>query len=238
MTHRVFSRNASSSRAIPVKTMLSQVWNDPAMPEYWGANKSGMQAGGAILGPRKDVIKFVWKTAAKAACVAAWSMMKLGLHKQWANRVLEPWQFIHVIVTATEWDNFMELRYHNDAQPEIFALARAVKIARTVSKPKELKHGEWHLPYITEAERNEYDLKTLQKMSTARCCRVSYLKHDGTKPNVEDDLKLYDRLVGSRPLHASPLEHIATPSRGDNTWSGNLRGWVQYRKQVEKEHGL
>jgi hypothetical protein len=44
MTHRVFSRNASSSRAVPVKRMIEDVMADPAVPLFWGKNQKGMQA--------------------------------------------------------------------------------------------------------------------------------------------------------------------------------------------------
>lgn len=236
MTHRVFSRNASSSRAIPVKTMLSQVWNDPAMPTYWGSNKPGMQAGKA-LGPLKSGLQsLLWKTSAKVACIFAWAMMKGGLHKQWANRILEPWQYIHVILTSTEWDNFMELRDHPDAQPEILELARRIKNAMETSTPTVLQEDEWHLPYVNEEEQKMYHLDDLMKISVARCCRVSYLKHDGTKSSMIEDLKLFDRLVGAKPWHSSPLEHQATPMRSKTKFSGNLRGWYQYRKLFEKEN--
>jgi len=233
-THRVFSRNASSSRAIPVKTMLKQVWNDPAMPLRLGSNKPGMQSGESLDGWRASVATTLWKSAAKAACIFAWGMMKVGLHKQWANRVLEPWQYIHVIVTSTEWDNFFSLRIHEDAQPEIAYLAKLMQSAITDSVPQLLSDAEWHLPYVTSREAGLYPIDVLCKLASARCCRVSYLKHDGSSPPVSDDITLYDRLVGSEPLHASPLEHIATPLADANAWTGNLRGWFQYRKHVEQ----
>src|SRR5690606_30080072 len=106
MTHRAFSRNASSSRAIPVHKMLSQVWNDPATPIHWGASRPGMQAREELKGWKRKAAQAIWKLAGRAACVFAWGAMKLGLHKQVANRILEPWQYIHVVVTATDWDNF------------------------------------------------------------------------------------------------------------------------------------
>ena len=110
MTHRVFSRSASSSRAIPISKIISQVWNDPAMPVYWGANVSGMQANEELTGWKLSAAKFIWKTSAKVACIFAYGFDKIGLHKQIGNRILEPWQYINVIVTSTEWDNFFDLR--------------------------------------------------------------------------------------------------------------------------------
>lgn len=253
LTHRVFSRNASSSRAIPVKKMIAQVWNDPAMPVHWGKNQPGMQAHTELSGWRRTLTRAAWRTAAKVAAGFAWVMDKCGAHKQLVNRVLEPFQIIHVIVTATEWDNFFELRAHPDAQPEIRVLAEAMLEARKRSIPALLsednkKSEGWHLPYVTWAERMEYadQPRYLAKLSAARCARVSYLTHDGKQPDPEKDLALYERLVGSRPLHASPVEHQAFPdvfrAEGDldDGWMaqnlhGNFVGWVQYRKIVELE---
>lgn len=250
MTHRVFSRNASSSRAIPVAKMIAQVWNDPAMPVHWGKNQSGMQAREELSGVKLWVAKFAWRTAAKAAAGIAWGMDKVGLHKQVANRILEPFQIIHVIVTASEWSNFFELRHHKDADPNIFALADAMRCASAASIP--VSRGDnsfsaycWHLPYVTSAERAKHvnDPLYLAKLSAARCARVSYLTHDGQEPDPKKDLALYERLVGSRPLHASPVEHQANPDRhpvGEREgWMaphmhGNFTGWCQFRKVVER----
>lgn len=237
MTHRVFSRNASSSRAIPVARMRSDVWNNPAMPIHWGRNQKGMQAKGELTGIKLAVAKSVWKTAGKAACVFSWMFEKVGLHKQIANRILEPWQFIHVVLTATDFDNWDELRDHEDAQPEIQSLAKKMKFESRRSIPVVRYPGNgvysWHLPYVSVHERENYDIETLTKISTARCCRVSYLKHDGKDPLVSEDLALYDRLVGMRPLHASPLEHLAKVADSPFARSGNFRGWLQHREAVE-----
>ena len=235
MTHRVMSRNASSSRAIPVMKILAAIWNDPAMPIHWGANQSGMQAKAELSDFKAYVAENLWRGAGKVACAFAYGMTKLGLHKQVANRITEPWQHISVIVTATEWDNFFALRDHTDAQPEIRALAVEMKIAMEESEPRELQMGEWHLPYVFDHEREAYPLDMLRKLSAARCARVSYLTHDGLIPNVENDVKLHDRLVASDPIHASPVEHQATPA-GNGLFYKNFRGWVQYRFEVEKQN--
>lgn len=44
MTHRMFSKNSASSRAIPFEKFVEQIMTNPAMPEFWGKNQSGMQA--------------------------------------------------------------------------------------------------------------------------------------------------------------------------------------------------
>lgn len=236
MTHRVFSRNASSSRAIPIITFLKQVWNDPAGPVHWGANNPGMQAKTELTGFKLWFAQQAWRWTGRAVCAAVWLTNKVAKpHKQTFNRLLEPWQYISVIVTATEWDNFFELRNHPDAQPEIRELAIAMYAAMIVSRPQ---LREYHLPYLTDAEERSYinghlDLDTLLKISTARCARVSYLTHDGTAPSIDKDIRLHDQLVGSVPIHASPTEHqaIAAP---DDAFYKNFRGWKQYRIDVEE----
>lgn len=247
MTHRVFSRNASSSRAIPVAKMIEQVRNDPAIPIHWGKNQPGMQAkeefkGLIDLGAAgvEFTPEEVWKFSAKMAANYAEAMSKAGLHKQVVNRILEPYQWIHVVVTATEWDNFFELRYHEDAQPEIYELAKLMRYAMDTSEPKVLSSGDWHLPYVTEEEYVNLDIEIAKKVSAARCCRVSYLKHDGTNSTIEEDIALCDRLAGAKPIHASPFEHQATPDlfNGESFMSeslhGNFVGWIQNRKLIEQ----
>jgi hypothetical protein len=234
MTHRVFSRSASSSRAIPIKTIIGQVWNDPATPVHWGANRPGMQAKEQLTGWRLFLAKSIWLTASKFACVFAYLFYYVGLHKQIGNRILEPWQFINVIVTSTEWDNFFELRIHPDAQPEIEVLARTIYRCVHCNTPKLLESGDWHLPYIDDVERALYDVDTLLAASTARCARVSYSNHDGSNPSIEKDVALHDKLVASRPIHASPAEHQATPAGGEFFFK-NFRGWVQYRDRIEQK---
>ena len=234
MTHRVFSRNASSSRAIPVAKMIEQVRNDPAMPVHWGANQPGMQARQELEGFSLEMTQHQWKLAATRAADSAYVMMELGVHKQVANRVLEPFQWISVVVTATDWDNFFALRDHEDADPNICYLAKAMKTAMSNSKPTLLLEGEWHWPYVTTQERVDYYGKDelLSKVSAARCARVSYLTHDGLTPDIAKDIELFDRLAGGIPLHASPLEHQATPGHTD---TGNFNGFTQFRKLWEKQ---
>lgn len=246
-THRVFSRNFSSSRAIPTKTLLKQVAEEPAMPVHWGLNEPGMQAHAELDPLTMRSAKAVWIESAKAASIQASIMSSMGVHKQIVNRLVEPFLWAHGVVTSTEWDNWFSLRAHEDAQPEIHELALRMKNAIMSSTPKLLKMGQWHLPYVSKEECNSLDIDTLKKISAARCCRVSYLKHDGTSPNIEDDLKLFDRLAGAVPLHASPLEHQATPDDCHYTdggytrlgfkrshLHGNFVGWIQHRKQWEE----
>lgn len=255
MYDKNLSRNASSSRAIPVLRMIEDLRRDPAMPVYYGSNKPGMQAGAELTGFPLAAVKDEWLIAMENAIKSAEFMVECGLHKQIANRILEPWAHINVVCTSTDWANFFALRAHADAQPEIKELALAMFNAMAGNQPTHLKPGEWHLPYIMEDERKEACFgpsqtpawEQLKRVSVSRCARVSYLTHDGRLTSVEEDLQLYDRLLGSTPLHASPAEHLATPDEqwnnmggGLNQWKnphlhGNLRGWVQYRKQLPNE---
>lgn len=237
MTHRVFSRNASSSRAIPVKTMIERIRSHPAGPVSWGSAKAGMQAGESIAAP--ELARQLWLQAAYQACNMAERMLELNLHKQIVNRVMEPFAHITVLVTATEWENFFELRDHPDAQPEICELAKKMKLAFLKNEPQLLQENQWHLPFITHADANVFGLHDCRRISTARCARVSYLNHDGSNPDPIKDLDLYHKLIIQKPIHASPTEHIATPysQKHAHIWNKNFRGWIQYRTQVEKGGG-
>lgn len=240
MTHRVFSRNASSSRAVPVKTMLAQVWNDPAGPAHWGRNQAGMQAHAELQGWRLRLARFLWMTvASRVACVLAWACMQLGLHKQVANRLLEPWMYIHVVLSATEWENFFELRCHGDAEPTIRELAWAIKHALDNAPTRCLCPGQWHLPYVPAdfiyiiSEGRTHIRLAAIKASVARCARSSYITHGDTRPDLQKDIKLHDRLVVSKPMHASPAEHQAMALASDR-WVKNFRGFRQYRDFLEQ----
>ena len=233
MTHRAFSRNAMSSRAVPFSKMLEQVDTDPAMPIHWGKNQPGMQAREELEGKAKANAIENWKQAAVYAADTAEYLSADGVHKQIVNRILEPFQWMHTLITATEWQNFFDLRIHPDAQPEINALACAIRDAMQASTPTERLEYEWHLPYVSDDERELNTIDKLRKISAARCARVSYLKHDGTAPNTDEDLKLFERLAGGKPIHASPLEHQATPLNEAVFQSRNFRGWLQFREMYE-----
>lgn len=235
LTHRVFSRNASSTRAIPVAKAADLALSEMVEPIRYGKNQKGMQASEENLtGPELERAREIWRYMAEVCTAGAKELAELGLHKQWAGRPLEWFSNIRVIVTSTDWLNWDELRYHGDAMPEIFELAKLMQHVRNNSQPKLLKIGEWHLPYVSDKERAVYPVHILKKLSTARCARVSYLTHQGKEPSIDEDCQLYERLVGSRPLHASPTEHSATPFADPNERSGNFKGWFQHRKEVEK----
>jgi thymidylate synthase ThyX len=244
MTHRKFSRNAASSRAIPVKKQIAQVLADPAMPVEWGLNEPGMQAN--TLAPPDVATQGVaeWLKARDDAVVQAQALSDLGLAKQIVNRILEPFVWMTVIISATDWDNFWWQRcsrYSPLAQPELRYVADMMLEAYEDSNPTLVVPGDWHTPYI---QRDEHltTLSERMRVSAARCARVSYLTQSGVRDH-EEDLKLYDRLVSAKPLHGSPLEHVATPCLGHEKgpapgmikwWvhQGNFEGWDQMRHLV------
>ena len=230
-THRVFSRNSASSRAIPIAKQIERVLTDPALPVEYGSKRAGMQAGAPLEGDNRDDAQRVWLEARDYAVAAAQQLLAMGVHKQVANRLLEPFLWHTVIVSSTDWDGFWTQRCSPLAQPEIRVAAEAMRDAVRASTPVDRDTGDWHLPYITDDDRADADgsLETLRRVSAARCGRVSYLTHDGRR-DLDEDLALYERFVAADPPHASPLEHVATPAPvAGCPPAGNLRGWVQLR---------
>lgn len=229
-THRVFSRNSASSRAIPVRKQLARVLEDPALPVEFGENQRGMQAGDALAGDDEQAALAAWLQARDQAVAAVERLQELGVHKQVTNRLLEPFMWHTVIVTATEWDGFWEQRCSPLAQPEIMVAAEAMRTEYDASTPVEVGHGQWHTPYLRD-EDGDLDDETARKVSAARCARVSYLTHDGRR-DIDKDIELYERLVSARPPHWSPLEHVATPAEPDEAPLGNFHAWRQLRHSV------
>lgn len=222
-THRQFSRNAASSRAIPVKKMLEMVKTDPVLPVWWGKTQAGMQAREELDSWRKDRAEYTWLQTRDYAVKQAEYLLELGLHKQIANRLLEPWMFTTVLVSATEYDNFFKLRCHPDAQPELKCVAEMMRDLYESGKPEE---RIYHRPFITPEEDLNMPWSELNSASAARCARISYLTHDGVRDWAKD-LELAVRLRNDS--HLSPFEHQATY---DGTGSGNFRGWRQNRADL------
>jgi len=234
MTHRMFSRNAASSRAIPIGKMIEQVRNDPAMPVHWGKNQPGMQAKEELNSVDAMYVDELWHQAAIAASEYAESMASAGLHKQVVNRILEPYQWMKTVLTGTEFENFFWLRNHEDAQPEIKRLAEVMLEAKENSEPVILNPGDWHTPYyadgywkddshsekyathswlVEKEDREDFDgvkLKDALATSASCCAQVSYRALDDS---LEKAQIIYKKLVESEPVHASPFEHQATPMK-------------------------
>ena len=258
MTHRIFNRNASSSRAIPTDRFIEQVRNSPVFPSHWGKNQKGMQAHEELSEDQIMDAKFIWDNAAASAAAYADQLRRGQVHKQIVNRILEPFTHIRVVVTSTSWANFYGLRDHKDAQPEIRILAQEMKKAHAESKPTTLHWGDWHLPYITADDfvnaRNhcKYQRVTrdepnseeiyglLLKVSAARCARASYNNFEGKPSTLEEDLSLFSKLVEDQPIHASPTEHQATPMRRSMPYVNNMNPstWEQGVTSMDREGKL
>lgn len=252
MTHRMFSRNAASSRAIPVSKMIEQVRTNSAQPVHWGKNQSGMQAKEELAGDTlEDAIEYWQRAACDAADYAEAMTRDCQLHKQVVNRILEPFQTMKTVVTATEWENFYWLRNHEDAQPEIKRLAEVMLEAVSESRPNPLDPEDWHVPYYKDGfwmQGMEDSLEDALSISASCCAQVSYRLLDDS---IEKARMVYKRLVESSPVHASPFEHCATPmedfrsleeafavegvthlDKNGKYWSGNLQGYIQYRQII------
>lgn len=255
-THRQFAKNTSSSRAIPIKRMIKFVYDNMFTPVWWGANQSGMQANTELTGIRLWMAKKAWRLFGIGACATATIMNKIGLHKQLTNRLIENFSYVTVIFTTTDLYNFLHLRNHKDAQPEIRVIARMIEVAAEESLPTKLKVGEWHLPLITADERKEFTLEDCKLISAARCASTSYTTVTGEPISPKVAQNIVDKLIGSTPIHASPFEHQLTPDtlvdieyRAAGTkkklqvvsvWKnphmhGNTLGFIQQRKQLSNE---
>lgn len=245
LTHRVFSRNTASSRAIPVKKMLNSIVMTPVIPIHWGKNQKGMQAREELIGWRLFLAKLIWNTHRRLSVACVRALDGLGLHKQLANRLTEAHAHVTVLVTSTQWENFFHLRLHPDAMPEFMELARQIKKWHTEHKPKLLTGSQWHMPFVDAIDLEDtfitVDPRTvvekLRLVSIARCARTSYTLFEASKRSCADDYDLGRRIINNDPIHASPLEHQATPDpymKAPNLW-GNFHGWIQNRKLYANE---
>lgn len=270
-THRMLSRNSASSRAIPFEKMLKRVEEDPFIPIKWMKEHKGMQGTEYFtdLEVEENLLLSNWLLARDQAVRHAKLLSDQGLTKQIVNRLLEPFMWHTVIVTASEWENFFALRAHPQAEIHIAKLAELMLEEYNKSTPKMLGNGEWHVPFgdnmgderlnslvmgdnpnYRETDADAEDIKDFYKIkiATARCARVSYLNFEG-KDDYEADLKLFNMLSTSG--HWSPFEHCArvmtvseyySDDRGIGVsdknagWSGNFRGFIQYRKMFQGEN--
>lgn len=242
--HRAFSNNAASSRAIPVAKMIEQVVNDPVIPIHWGANQAGMVADKELSEADIQECRHLWLSARDAAVEYAKMFADKGLHKQVTNRLLEPFMWSDVLITATEWDNFFELRLAHDSQPEMQELAWVMKCEMDAFTPA---YTQFHLPYVSEQEVLEWQARNnlserhvnvegyfyFTNVSAARCARVSYRNHDNTECVIEKDIQLADTLRKSK--HFTPFEHQAIWIGGVAQNTANFRGWQSRRIFLERD---
>lgn len=245
------SKNSASSRAIPHDRFIQRINEDPYVPE-WSGKAKGMQGSVVERSLMSDADK-VWLDARDDMLDYAVALNDLGIHKQDSNRLLEPWAWVTQVVTSTEWDNFFALRCHHMAHPAFRKIARMMYLARLDSKPDVLEYGQWHLPFYDrqvefrwESHRHKiHGVGGLQPpllVSAARCAWVSYENHD-KDASFDAVLRTCERLVGERPVHASPFEHQGTPgfpyefapeSKISN-FGSNFRNWIQLRKLIPLE---
>lgn len=267
-THRVFSRNGASSRAIPYTKMVKAVLDDPARPMRWLQNQPGMTAAGEFNSDTSAKCDEIWERAMLSAMQFAGELAEIGVAKQYVNRLIEPFMMTRTLITSSKWANFFKLRDHATAMPEFATLAVQIREAMDASVPisRSAYHDDvarWHLPFISEVERYGADLLTKVKvipqsvidgfkavpfempgelplliMSAARCARVSVCLFDGTEPSFESDLNTFTKLW-SDPLHASPMEHQGLPLTPIySDRAGNFHGWAQFRKFLPNEQAL
>jgi hypothetical protein len=242
MTHRAFSRNAASARAIPTARVIKAVEENPFIPIHWGAAQKGMQAFEEVHPEVQEECRKDWLASRDHALDMARSLMKRGVHKQIANRLLAPFQWITVVASGTSdaWANFFHLRCHKMAEPHMQMLALTAREVYSTSRPELGPAGWWHLPYVTDVERTTHeDALFLAKVSASRCARISYLTRSDVR-TISEDIALYERLVGGSRVHASALEHPAKVVRSQVNRPSWMRAnfeppWQQLRKMVPRD---
>lgn len=235
LTHRMFSKNAASSRAIPTAKMISMLEADPYYPIRWGKNQSGMQAKDENLDQYDEAqARAIWNNMMRVCIDGVRRLNELGLHKQWANRPLEWFSWITVVLSATDFSNFFGLRDHPAAMPEFQFMAHGIKELIASTEPKQLKEGEWHMPFTSDLDelQKTFDTPDIAKISAGRCARISYLTHDGIRDPYED-IKLASKLAAQTPGHWSPFEHVAI-AQNDKERCRNFRGFTQLRAVLEQ----
>lgn len=282
-THRVFSRNSASSRAIPPERIIERIWADPFIPETFNQRVKGMGVGKKLDEKAQAKCIDAWITARDASIRSAHELIRADVDKSRINRLLEPWMWHTAIITSTEWENFFALRcpdgdkidFDFPAQPEFQQIAILMRAAMDVGSATVLQDGEWHRPMVDvnvdgdeiykafKGENDAFYTDALNRLASRRLARVSFDKHTEAEL-VAASIDKAGQLVGSG--HFSPTEHVCRPlteedirdpERGAKimvpasevveqdgnlwtpnpatAWSGNLRGFWQYRKEFAHE---
>lgn len=265
LTHKQLSRNCASSRAIPIETMLKEIENDIAVPVHWGKNQSGMQAKEELQGEALDDAKYLWGLSARNAVKVSRKLAATGVHKQVANRITEPYQHMKTVMSGTDWKNVFYLRNHKDADPTIALLFKQMQELWENTEELAVDTDEFHTPYVEslmtakggviwrEYFNENHEIISVEdaiKISASCCAQTSFRKNDSSADKAD---MVYDRLVNSKPVHASPFEHQGKPmqkhenpfdaskwepgithvNRQGELFSGNFRGWIQHRQLIE-----
>lgn len=235
-THKMISKNSASSRAVPVLRRIAMLQSDPFVPEAFGKNRAGMQPGEALEGDVDAAARDHWGRAMSCAIEEARALEGINVHKQYANRLLEPFLWHTAILSGTDWQNLWNLRVHPAAQGEFQKIARIMRDLYDASEPRLVGYeDDWHLPMVEGPEHDEFNLRVdglkgrdLAKISAARCGRVSFLTHDGTKNPPAKDIERADSFI--KDGHLSPLEHSARPM---TEWE--LRAYEQFEADFNVE---
>lgn len=231
LMHRLWSRSCESLRARPTKSKVAEVEATPYCPVF-RKNQKGMVAGEPLDYYSSVTAEQIWNRAAAEAAKTAAELAAIGVAKETANRLLEPFAYQKMLVTATDFSNFLRLRLADDAQPEIQQLAICLKNALDSSIPEYVTINEWHLPYVPPELTYEYSPEQLRDICAARCARVSYCTHDGTV-DVAKDFALARKLA--EDFHTNAFEHAATPSIDESKRYANYKGWVSSRYDMERK---
>lgn len=234
-THRMLSRNSASSRAIPFEKMLKSVEENPFVPIKWMKDHKGMQGNEYFNDFESEQLNTEWREYALYSTKNAVRLNSLGVTKQFVNRLLEPFMWHTVIVTATEWENFFALRAHDAAEIHMQKIAYMMLEEYNKSEPKLLRPGQWHIPFNEQIDSG-YFTDTAIKISTAKCARVSYtvVGQENIHKEYLEDIELHDRLL--KMGHMSPFEHCAKVPTECCVAMSNFYGFTQYRKLIEGEN--
>ena len=260
LRHGPISHSVASGRAIPISRTIEQVTDNPWYPSQYGKTHKGMQHSEVFTGDDVHELDKLWLETSRLMLEQVEKFNKIGVTKQLTNRLLAPWVQVRDVTTSTDYDAFLKLRLHDTAEIHIQELAVETLVALATSVPKKLEPGEWHLPFITDDDR-EYALYTFKEqepesytfpmevedafarhnvsmadqllilISAARCAYTSYDKNKGKTRDAE-------LTTAARKLlpyhHYSPFEHQARARNVSKYYvSGRSRGWQQARKILE-----
>jgi thymidylate synthase ThyX len=264
-THRMFSRNSASSRAIPSEKMIKSIQENPFVPLMWMKNHKGMQGKEYFDHIKSGFLDNTWKRLSKEAIsnIERLSFEGEEVTKQITNRLLEPFMFHKAVITTNEFgfENFISQRLSEEAEIHMKHVASLMLESYNNSEAKKLDELDYHIPYLdninsdilksilfenykdalmsTEQWSSEFK-KLKVKISVARLARTSYTEvGEKSEKNTEKEQYIKDIALHDKLIeqgHWSPFEHIAYSSENRFQMGGNLGiGWVQYRKLFTNE---
>ena len=226
-THRALSKSSARSQYAPLSRFVEQTKLHTFYPSWVGRNDSDMKTGSELGEENEERFRYEWMLGASVMCGIAETADKLSVHKQIANRLMEPFQYVTTLVSATEWTNFFKVECASN-QHEMKALAYKMLSAYVESKPEK---NDNHIPF---GDQMDHGLSAVEKrlIACARCARIGYDNYDGTR-DTDEDLRQAERLMTPGSYHV--FEHVAQAHIND-TFIGNFRGWVQQRKKIVGEN--